>query len=73
MSKPGDVYPWPDELSYVIFEMCLWQGMRIAYGISGEETREQMQVAMGAVMAALESQDREDNTQSFAPDFSLMR
>jgi hypothetical protein len=73
MSQRGDVFPWPDELQFVIFEMCLWQGMRQAYGISSAETMAQMQIAMGAVMAALESQDREDNTQSLTPDWSLMR
>lgn len=73
MSAPGDVFPWPDELQFCIFEMCLWQAMRIAYGISGEETQLQMQVAQGAVMAALESEDREDNTMAMTPDWSLMR
>jgi hypothetical protein len=73
MSAPGDVFPWPDELSFVIFEMCLWQAMRISYGISCEETQLQMQVAQGAVMAALESEDREDNTMAMTPDWSLMR
>jgi len=71
--QPGDIFPWPDELSYVIFEMCLWQGMRMAYGIGEGETQAQMQNAMASVMAALESQDREESGFSFAPDFSLMR
>ncbi len=73
MSVPGDVFPWPDELQFVIFEMCLWQGMRIAYGVSAAETQMQQNNAMAAVMAALESQDREENTMGMVPDFSLMR
>jgi hypothetical protein len=73
MSAPGDVFPWPDELSYVLFECCLAQGMRIANGVSAEETQVQMQMANMAVMAALESEDREDNTMAMTPDWSLMR
>lgn len=73
MSQPGDLFPWPDELSYVLFEMCLWQAMRISYGISGEETQLQMQVAQGALMSALESQDREASTMGLVPDWSIMR
>ena len=73
MVNPGDVFPWPDELSYVLFEMILHQGMRVAYGVSATETQMQAQNAMGAVMSALESQDREDNEQAITPDWSLMR
>jgi hypothetical protein len=67
------VFQWPSDLDYVIFEMCLWQGMRFAYGITAAETEAQMQVAMMAVQAALASEDREANEQALTPNFTLMR
>lgn len=66
------VFSWPDDLSWVLFEMVLWQGMRFAYGITAAETQAQQQVAMGAVMSALASEDREDNTSAITPLFTLM-
>jgi hypothetical protein len=66
------VFQWPDDLSYVLFEMLLWQGMRFAYGMTAAETQAQMQSAMLAVAAALAAEDREDNIQGFTPSFSLM-
>jgi len=73
LTGPSSIFQWPDDMSWVLFEMCLWQGMRFAYGITAAETEAQQQVAMGAVMAALESEDREDNAQSITPAWSLMR
>jgi len=67
-----NVFQWPDDLSYVLFEMLLWQGMRFAYGITSTETQAQMQAAMMAVQAAMASEDREDNIQSLTPNFTLM-
>src|ERR1019366_2912526 len=66
------VFQWPDDLSYVLFEMLLWQGMRVAYGMTAQETQAQMQSAMLAVQRALESEDREDNIQGLVPSFSFM-
>lgn len=66
------IFQWPDDLSYVIFELCLWQGMRFAYGITATETQAQMQVAMLAVQNALASEDREANDQAITPNFTLM-
>lgn len=68
-----DIFQWPDDLSFVLFEMCLWQGMRFAYGITAAETQAQMQAAILAVQNALASEDREDNQQSITPQWSLMR
>ena len=45
----------------MIFEMCLWQGFRFAYGFTSAEAQAQMQVAQAALMSALESEDREAN------------
>ena len=67
------VFQWPDDLSYVLFEMLLWQGMRVAYGITAQETEAQMQVAQLALQSALASEDREANNQAITPQWSLMR
>ena len=67
------VFQFPDDLSWVLFEMLLWQGHRVAYGITAAETNAQMQVAQAALMSALASEDRENNAMSLTPNFSLMR
>ncbi len=66
------IFQWPDDLSYVLFELLLWQGMRFAYGMTAQETQAQMQVAMLAVQNALASEDREANDQAITPFRSLM-
>jgi hypothetical protein len=71
-TSPQDIFPWPDDLSYVLYEMLLFQGMRVAYGLSAAETQSQMQMAALAVQRALESEDRADNVQSLTPNFTLM-
>jgi hypothetical protein len=71
--SPQSVFQWPDDLSYVLFEMLLWQGMRFAYGMTATETQTQMQAAMVAVQNALASEDREDNQMAFTPQWSLFR
>lgn len=67
------VFQWPDDLSFVLFELLLWQGMRFAYGITATETQAQMQVAMLALQTALESEDREANDQAVTPQWSIFR
>ena len=67
------VFQWPDDLSYVLFEMLLWAGMRFAYGITSAETLAQAQSAQMAVQSALASEDREESSQSFVPNWSIMR
>lgn len=67
------IFQWPDNLSYVLFEMLLWQGMRFAYGLTSTETQAQMQAAAVALQNALESEDREANDQMITPSFTLMR
>jgi len=69
----SSVFQWPSDLDFVIFEMCLWQGMRFAYGITAAETQAQMQVAFLAVQNALASEDREANEQALTPSWSLMQ
>lgn len=71
-NTPQSIFQWPDYMSYVIFEMCLWQGMRFAYGITAAETEAQERVAMLAVQSALESEDREDNIQGLVPGSTFM-
>jgi hypothetical protein len=67
------IFQWPDDLSYVLFEMLLWQGFRFAYGMTSQETQAQAQSAQMALQAALASEDREDNIQGLTPQWSLMR
>ena len=67
------VFQWPDDLSWVVFEMCLWQGMRFAYGATAAETQTQMQVAALALQSALESEDREANDMALTPEWQIMR
>lgn len=71
-NSPSSIFQWPDDLSYVLFEMCLWQGMRFAYGFTAAETQAQAQAAEAALMSALASEDREDNIQAMTPTRSLM-
>jgi hypothetical protein len=66
------VFPWPDDLSYVLYELLLWQGHRFAYGITSTETQAQAQAAQIALQSALASEDREDNIQALTPIRSLM-
>jgi len=72
-NSPQSIFQWPDDLSFVLFEMLLWQGMRFAYGITASETQAQMQVAALALQSALESEDREANDMAFTPNWSIMR
>ena len=67
------VFQWPDDLSWVLFEMCLWQGFRFAYGFTSQEAQAQMEVAMGAVQSALASEDREANDMAMTPNYPIMR
>ena len=66
------VFQWPDDLSYVLFEMLLWQGMRFAYGMTSPETQSQMQAAQLALQSAMSAEDREDNIQALTPNFTIM-
>jgi hypothetical protein len=72
-NSPSSVFQWPDDLSFVLFEMLLWQGMRFAYGTTASETEAQMQVAALALQNALEGEDREANDQSLTPQWNIMR
>jgi len=72
-NSPTSIYQWPDDLSWVLFEMLLWQGMRFAYGITAQETEAQMQIAQIALQSALESEDREANDMAFTPNWNIMR
>jgi hypothetical protein len=71
-NSPQSIFQWPDDLSYVLFEMCLWQGMRFAYGMAATETQSQMQMAAIALQSALESEDREANDMAITPLQSFM-
>lgn len=67
-----NVFQWPDDYSFALFELLLWQGMRFAYGITSTETQAQMQVAMLAMQQVLAAEDREDNIQALTPGSTLM-
>ena len=73
LSTAGSIFQWPDDLSYVLVEMALWQASRFAYGLGADETMKFQQSAQAALMSALEAEDKEDNVQALTPEFSLMR
>jgi hypothetical protein len=66
------IFQWPDDYSFALFEMLLWQGMRFAYGITSTETQAQAQAAQIALQSVLAAEDREDNIQALTPIRSLM-
>jgi hypothetical protein len=66
------VFQWPDDYSFALFEMLLWQGMRFAYGITSAETQAQAQAAQMAIQQVLAAEDREDVIQAITPARSLM-
>jgi hypothetical protein len=66
------IFQWPDDLSFALFELLLWQGMRFAYGFTAPETQAQMQAAQIAMQQVLASEDREDNIQGLTPASSFM-
>jgi hypothetical protein len=70
--SPQSVFQVPDDLSWIIFELCLWQAFRFAYGMTATETQAQMQVAQLALQQALSTEDREDSIQGLSPDMSWM-
>jgi len=72
-NSPTSIFQWPDDLSWVLFEMLLWQGMRFAYGATAAETQSQMQSAFLALQSALESEDREATEQGMVPQWNIMR
>lgn len=72
LTSPASVFQWPDDLSFVLVELALWQAMRFAYGYTAEETTAQMQVALLALQNAMEYEDREAITQALTPEFDLM-
>lgn len=70
--NPQSVFAWPDDLSWVLFELLLAQAFRFAYGMTATETQAQMQIAFGALQQALATEDREDQIQGLSPDMSWM-
>lgn len=72
LSTPQSIFAWPNNMNYVLVEMCLYQAMRFAYGISAQESQAQMQHAMLAVQMALESEDQEANDQAITPGYAFM-
>lgn len=73
MVSPQDIFPWPDDMAYVLHELALFQCFRYAKGINANDTKMQMQVAQGMVQLALAGEDREDNAFPVAPEMALMR
>jgi hypothetical protein len=73
LSTAKSIFRWPDDLSFVLVEMALWQASRFAYGLAAEETMKFQQSAQQALMSALEAEDKEDNVQGITPEWSLMR
>jgi hypothetical protein len=72
LTDPTSVFQWPDNLSFVLQEVALWQAFRFATGITATETQAQYQMAQAAITAARGSEDQEDSVQGLVPTRSLM-
>lgn len=72
LTTPQSVFAWPDDLSFVLTELMLFQTYRYAKGISATETKLQMGIAQGSIASALAGEDREDNEQGLVPERTLM-
>lgn len=72
-TSTSQIFQWPDELLYVLTEVCLWEAFRFAKGISAAETQLQMQSAMQSIQMALEAEDKESNTMGMSPQIAFMR
>jgi len=70
---PNSIFPWPDDMIYVVNETALAQAFRYAKGIKADETTAQMGISNMMIMSALAGEDREDNAFVVAPEMSLMR
>ena len=70
--SPQSVFQWPDNWSFVLHEMCLWQAYRFAKGISAAETTAQKAAASEAIGMARAAEDVEDANEGLSPDKSLM-
>jgi hypothetical protein len=73
MTKPDDVFPWPDDMAFVLHENALAHGFRYAKGITAEATQMQMKMADLITQRALAGENREEDGFSIVPELSLMR
>lgn len=70
---PQSIFPWPDDMAYVINEVALFQAFRYAKGVLAAETNVQLNIANQMIMSALAGEDRESTAHVVAPDLALMR
>jgi hypothetical protein len=73
LSAPTDVFPWPDNIAYVLYEVALFFGYRFAKGIQNKQTAEQWKVATAMIQEAMASQDVEEDDFGRIPELSLYR
>jgi hypothetical protein len=72
LTTPLSIFQWPDNLSFVLQEVALWQAFRFATGLSTAETSAQLQMAQMAIQNARAADDREDTAEALIPSRSLM-
>lgn len=73
MTSPNSVFPWPDDMAYVINEVALAQAFRYAKGVNAQDTVTQFNIANQMIYSALAGESREDSGFPVAPEMSLMR
>jgi hypothetical protein len=72
LTTPQSVFNWPDNYSFALHEMCLWQAFRFAKGISAAETQAQKAAATEAIQMVRSADDVEETNEGISPDRSLM-
>lgn len=73
LTSPQSVFPWPDDMSYVLDELALANAYRFAKGITSDAFKTQMAVANEAIRRAHLQEDREASNEPLIPAMSLMR
>lgn len=73
LQKPTDIFPWPDNLAYVLYEVALFMAYRFAKGITALDTKEQFTIATNMIQQAMASEDKEEQEFGQIPEMSLYR
>ena len=73
LQVPTDIFPWPDNLAYVLYEVGLFMAYRFAKGITAADTKEQFQIAMQMIQQAMGSEDKEESDYGLIPEMTLYR
>jgi len=73
LTSPQSVFPWPDDMAYVLHEVALFQAFRYAKGVTAKDTQVQMGIAGQMIQTALAGEDREASGMVIAPAMALAR